>query len=29
MNAQVLVDTARRLVAGDKGVLAMDESNPT
>src|SRR5579863_4704896 len=29
MNAQVLIDTARMLVAGDKGLLAMDESNPT
>ncbi|MGD0310320.1 MAG: class I fructose-bisphosphate aldolase, partial [Acidobacteriota bacterium] len=29
MNAQELIDTARRLVAGDKGLLAMDESNPT
>jgi fructose-bisphosphate aldolase, class I len=29
MNAQVLIDTAKRLVAGDKGLLAMDESNPT
>lgn len=29
MNAQVLMDTARTLVAGDKGLLAMDESNPT
>jgi fructose-bisphosphate aldolase class 1 len=29
MNAQELVDTARALVAGDKGLLAMDESNPT
>ena len=29
MNAQELIDTARALVAGDKGVLAMDESNPT
>lgn len=29
MNAQVLIDTARRLVGGDKGLLAMDESNPT
>jgi fructose-bisphosphate aldolase, class I len=26
---QVLIDTARALVAGDKGLLAMDESNPT
>jgi fructose-bisphosphate aldolase class I len=29
MNTQVLIDTARALVAGDKGLLAMDESNPT
>jgi len=29
MKAQVLIDTARTLVAGDKGVLAMDESHPT
>jgi len=29
MNAQKLMDTARALVAGDKGLLAMDESNPT
>ena len=29
MNAQVLIDTAKTLVAGDKGLLAMDESNPT
>jgi fructose-bisphosphate aldolase, class I len=29
MNAQALIDTARTLVAGDKGLLAMDESNPT
>ncbi|HVC99514.1 MAG TPA: class I fructose-bisphosphate aldolase [Pirellulales bacterium] len=29
MNAQELVDTARALVAGDKGLLAMDESNST
>jgi len=29
MNAQELTDTARALVAGDKGLLAMDESNPT
>jgi fructose-bisphosphate aldolase class I len=26
---QELIDTARTLVAGDKGLLAMDESNPT
>jgi fructose-bisphosphate aldolase class I len=29
MNAQKLIDIARTLVAGDKGLLAMDESNPT
>jgi len=29
MNVQKLIDTARTLVAGDKGLLAMDESNPT
>ena len=29
MNAQSLIDTAGALVAGDKGLLAMDESNPT
>ena len=29
MNAQTLIDTARTLVAGDKGLLAMDESTPT
>ena len=29
MNAKELTDTARRLVADDKGLLAMDESNPT
>jgi fructose-bisphosphate aldolase class I len=29
MNAQDLADTARMLVAGDKGLLAMDESNGT
>ena len=29
MNKQMLVDTARALVASDKGLLAMDESNPT
>jgi fructose-bisphosphate aldolase class I len=28
-NAQELIDTARTLVAGDKGLLAMAESNPT
>ena len=29
MNAKELIDTARTLVARDKGLLAMDESNPT
>ena len=29
MNATELIDTAKALVAGDKGLLAMDESNPT
>jgi len=29
MNMEALVDTARALVAGNKGLLAMDESNPT
>ena len=29
MNSQDLIDTARAMVAGDKGLLAMDESNPT
>ena len=29
MSAQELIDTAMSLVAGDKGLLAMDESNPT
>jgi fructose-bisphosphate aldolase class I len=29
MNAQKLIDTAKALVAGDKGILAMDESHPT
>ncbi|MFY9329095.1 MAG: class I fructose-bisphosphate aldolase [Georgfuchsia sp.] len=29
MNAQVLKETARTMVAADKGLLAMDESNPT
>ncbi len=29
MNANQLADTAGRLVADDKGLLAMDESNPT
>jgi fructose-bisphosphate aldolase class I len=29
MNVKNLVDTAKMLIAGDKGLLAMDESNPT
>ena len=29
MNTQELIETARTLVADDKGLLAMDESNPT
>ena len=29
MNVQELIDTAQKLVGGDKGLLAMDESNPT
>lgn len=29
MNTQALMDTAKALVADDKGLLAMDESNPT
>jgi fructose-bisphosphate aldolase class I len=29
MNAQKLIETAKTLVAGDKGLLAMDESTPT
>ncbi len=29
MHTQELIDTAKALVAGDKGLLAMDESNPT
>ncbi len=29
MNTQELIDRARALVAADKGLLAMDESNPT
>jgi fructose-bisphosphate aldolase class I len=29
MNAQELISTTQALVAGDKGLLAMDESNPT
>jgi fructose-bisphosphate aldolase class I len=29
MKAQALMDTARTLVAGDRGLPAMDEGNPT
>jgi fructose-bisphosphate aldolase class I len=29
MNSQELINTARTLVAADKGLLAMDEINPT
>jgi fructose-bisphosphate aldolase class I len=29
MSSQVIMDTAKALVADDKGLLAMDESNPT
>ena len=29
MNTREFIDTARTLVAGDKGLLAMDESTPT
>ena len=29
MNTQELIDTARKMIADDKGLLAMDESNPT
>ena len=29
MNTQALIDTAKALVADDKSILAMDESNPT
>ena len=29
MNTQILTDTAKEMVADDKGLLAMDESNPT
>jgi fructose-bisphosphate aldolase class I len=29
MNTEALIDTARRMVAGHKGLLAIDESNPT
>jgi fructose-bisphosphate aldolase class I len=28
VNAQTLLDTARAMVFGDKGLPAMDESNP-
>src|SRR5471030_262104 len=29
MNTKNIIDTARTLIADDKGLLAMDESNPT
>jgi hypothetical protein len=29
MNAPGLIDIARQLVSADKGLLAMDKSNPT
>ena len=29
MNTTLLINTARVMVASDKGLLAMDESNPT
>src|ERR1700692_3200402 len=29
MNAKTLIETAKKMVADDKGLLAMDESNPT
>ena len=29
MNTQTLIDTSEAMVAGGKGLLAMDESNPT
>ena len=29
MDTRRLIDTAQALVAGDKGLLAMDESTPT
>ena len=29
MNAKKIIDTARTLFTDDKGLLAMDESNPT
>ena len=28
MNSQTLINTARAMVADNKGLLAMDESNP-
>jgi fructose-bisphosphate aldolase class 1 len=28
MKSQELIETARTIIAGDKGLLAMDESNP-
>jgi hypothetical protein len=29
MNAQELIDTPKALITGDKGLLAIDESNET
>jgi fructose-bisphosphate aldolase, class I len=29
MSVRALIETAQTLVAGDKGLLAIDESNPT
>lgn len=29
MNGQLLIHTAKTLAVGDKGLLAMDEGNPT
>jgi fructose-bisphosphate aldolase class I len=29
VNGQALIDTANKMVAGDKGLLPMDESDPT
>lgn len=29
MHVQDIIDTTKALIAGDKGILAMDESNPT
>ena len=29
MNIQAIIETAKTLVADDKGLLAIDESNPT